>query len=458
MDQIRKRNVISALVTSGLVFGLGYFNWCFIEADSPGYINMAPARDPLYPLFLAMFRFFLGDEYLQGVIIAQCILATFSICHAMNKLTELFRMGNILKVFVYAFLVLPFGLSTLWNVPRYSYPHAVLTEGLTYPLFYLFLTEIICAAINRSKKSFCMSAFILLIMTLTRFHMFVFAPVLVFVWILISINKIKGVFVGIGVAVAIFLLSNFGGSIYRYIITDGYTSSSENDITMLANAIYASDFEDAQLIEDESVKELFLRVWNQIETKKAIHKYAGNGIYKNGGWIAYSHDNIKGDILREELFVYIEEKGYSRDTKSDYMGDLVIQEGAQKLRKILVRDNWIQWIYDRISSFAYGLTIATVCITPPNLMNICHIISALFWIVMLIALITSMRVKKMNKIAYFSSIVMCCVLINVAGVSWFIFVNFRYTDFVWGWLMIAMVLLIRDISLPYIYTEKEKRR
>ena len=452
MDRIKKsrRNIIIVLVTAILILGSGYFNWCFIEDDSPGYMHFVAARDPLYPIFLAVFRFIFGDNYLHGVIVAQCILATFSIYYAMNKITELFCMGKVLQVFIYVFLVAPFGLSTLWNIPRYAYPHVVLTEGLTYPLFYLFLVEAVCALLNKSKKHFCVSAFILFIMTLVRFHMFVFAPVLALVWVLSSTNKIKGILGGIAVIVTIFLMSNLVGSVYRYFITDGYTSSSENEITLLANAIYASDLEDAELIQDDGIRRMFLRVYDQIEARKVIHNYAGKGIYNNGKWLAYSHDNIKGDILREELFVYIEEKGYSRNTKLDYAGDLIIQEGARELRKVLIQDNWTQWIYDRLSSFVYGLTIATICITPPSLLNICHIISAVFWIAMVMLVVSALRIRKMNRIVFFAIIVMSCVLINVAGVSMTIFVHYRYTDFAWGWLIIATVLLIRDTLMPCI--------
>ena len=72
------------LLMASLAFYLffAFFDGAVICVDSPGYIGMHLSREPLYPMFLALFRFlFAGagaDFYLDVAALAQSLLAAVS--------------------------------------------------------------------------------------------------------------------------------------------------------------------------------------------------------------------------------------------------------------------------------------------------------------------------------------------------------------------------------------------
>ena len=67
-------------------YGVGVYN------DSEQYITMHIHREPLYPLFLAFFRFFSRSGYLTMVAVVQNILAACGIFVLSEYLTKHFKL------------------------------------------------------------------------------------------------------------------------------------------------------------------------------------------------------------------------------------------------------------------------------------------------------------------------------------------------------------------------------
>ena len=127
-----------------ILLGVGIFYFFFagekgyvLWSDSAGYIKAHYEREPLYPLLLMACRMMLGEKlYLYGVVVIQSIAALTAVIVLMQCIRKEFRLNRMESAIAYLLLLLPYGLDTMWSEPRSNYTHAIMTDALSYSMFY----------------------------------------------------------------------------------------------------------------------------------------------------------------------------------------------------------------------------------------------------------------------------------------------------------------------------------
>ena len=135
------------------------FGICFTP-DSYGYVDMNLSREPIYPLFLMIIRSIFGVEhYAIIVVILQIVLAVNAIFSFCKSITKRFNINGkyivcvYFLLYVYYFMALPLYIIIKLDSPLVTAPLAILTEGVTYSLYLLYIKSLILAGCDRNFKN-----------------------------------------------------------------------------------------------------------------------------------------------------------------------------------------------------------------------------------------------------------------------------------------------------------------
>lgn len=135
--------------------------------DSGSYIIIKNVEGvmPVYPLFLLLNQYLFGlERYLDVVVVEQAVLATVCVLLFIKTLRDEFRL-NYWETYLAFFLsLMPFTT----EMPQSMATQQILTEGLSYALFYLFLTVLLKAVWTKKYAWFAGSLAMALVMAMLR--------------------------------------------------------------------------------------------------------------------------------------------------------------------------------------------------------------------------------------------------------------------------------------------------
>ncbi len=119
----------------------------FDDSESYMEIGWREGVMPVYPIFLLINQYLFGDTwYLWAVIIEQALLAAFSVTVLAETVRKRFGLYPVEGVLLCLLALYPYTI----EMPTVIMTQAILTEGIAYSLFYLFLTVLLTAVWNRS--------------------------------------------------------------------------------------------------------------------------------------------------------------------------------------------------------------------------------------------------------------------------------------------------------------------
>ncbi len=129
-------------------FLLGRGNYV-ICTDSAFYMRVIIGREgvvPVYPLFLLMSELIFGSGYLTAVVVEQALLAVICILTMVGVFKKRFALSYWQGYLIAAFAVLPFTM----NLPAAMATQEIMTEGIGYAVFYLFMAALLKAVWDKS--------------------------------------------------------------------------------------------------------------------------------------------------------------------------------------------------------------------------------------------------------------------------------------------------------------------
>ena len=139
-----KFNIVCYTVIGLFFFGIALTCSYGMYGDSGHFVEMHMFREPVYPLFLWMFRSILGKEtYLPVVAWAQNIIN--AIC-AIVFLRGMYRKYGLRKIVMAAgtlAMLMPHIMTPLFSNTHLVLSCAILGEAICLPLFYPYLMELI---------------------------------------------------------------------------------------------------------------------------------------------------------------------------------------------------------------------------------------------------------------------------------------------------------------------------
>lgn len=424
---------------------LFYLSFCFVfgvylSPDSEGYIAMISAREPVYPLLLAFFRKLFGEEnYLKIVILFQNIQMALAVWLLVVFMKRRYFLTNTL---VYVLLGIHFGVACLcqFAAGRSSiYTNSILTEGITMSLWLFFVLAVLYLLETKRLIYEVIALALAAIMMDTRKQMAIAYLVLFAVLLLFRIGEEKywkkmGISLGL---ICISLLLALGGNrLYNYSLRGEFAQNTRDMNLVLTTSLYVADREDADLIEEENVRTLFLQVYDLLDAKECNYKYAQEGWRNLESHYGAHYDMITIETTQDLFPEYARSLGFAEGMEAEQEADRM----SKVIVRSLLKDNFVTYAKVYFASMGNGF-VNTVA-KKGTLFDAYALVA---YLVYLILLAICFHRRDTRDVAWMGLTVFICIVVNVGVTAALIFCQTRYM--IYNMALFYMALLIMGFCI-----------
>lgn len=379
-DRIKSTGIFILLLVFFLgmfaAYGIGIYN------DSEQYIAMHIHREPLYPLFLALFRGLAGPETgLVLAVIVQNVLTAYSIFFLIEYLREKFSL-NLAGEFVLLVLeLMPHLVTRYVSALGIFLENSIMSEALCIPLFQFFLLFTLRMIFEEKKTDWVWSLVFAYLLSMTRGQMMT----TILIWMVVvclrflSVMQYKKILLPVLAVVCAFGLRSLTVHTYNYFVTGYFMGNTYGQVNTLTNVIYACDREDGEVFEAGSLeRQFFDTFYEEADALMANYRYAEDAPEGAAAYLEEYHDILKFQVLESNLSRYYFGLGeinyYQQSSMSDEMAGVMLRKLLPAcfgqwlydylllcrngfIRSIAVVNKWINWAALAIYIAAAGLTV-----------------------------------------------------------------------------------------------------
>lgn len=407
-----KQNKLSYEKGAVLLFLIVVFAVIFLAGkvktypDTQSYLNMAPFREPGYALLLNAFTLLFGRFGFTALGFLQNVLAVFSIywfsCYVGSKYTDRFVMPVTAVCMVFPYVMTP-----LFASSGIMLTNAMISEGITLPLYHLFFLFLLKAVWEKEKQWNALSVALILsfLLLMTRGQM----TVTLIAWLIVAVivnwrGKQKK---SIIMAVLLFFL------------VTGCRVIGINSYNLIVNGEFAGT---TYGIAEEG----------QMLYKNAPDSFSGEAVFYSD-----MHDDIKDFAIFPTLQEYVQDQ----EEIVDYMEkSMRVDELSASLYRALFPRCFGRWFAHYVRNAAVGM-IRTVAFVHPLL----NIPSILGYLVLIGMGWYCYRKDRESKAAAMLLLTALLTAGNVAAVSLTIMCLSRYMIYNTAMVYVTAFLLIVEI-------------
>lgn len=410
------------LATALILLLLFLTDGVIIGKDSQGYLNMDLSREAGYSLFLrAFFRIFGETFFAQAAVLFQMVLWGIAIClltFAMEKLWSLNSLqGFVIWGIQLAFLfLLKFG-SGLGAV----YANTLLTEGLTYPLYFLFFKAACQLNVSFTKRRMAeMLGYCALLMLIRTQLAVTFMAVAAF-WLLKTFFHRTGwkqwgmLVTGCILGMLLVTGAEKGYTFLVHGVSSGPVGSSS---FLLTTGLYEAEESDAEIYTEPEERKLFETLYSQVQEQKAGASYAEkNGFLPKPEHYSQNFDVIKFEITSPFFYDYLKNQGITDETQIQ----LEMDQMSRKLGIPLVKQHLGAKLMLTVQECVRG---AMRSIAKCN--RLLAVPVALLYLLYMVLMIVAFRTKKMENTGWCALFLLIVMAGNIAATALMIFCEPRY--------------------------------
>lgn len=427
-----------------LVCLIFYVTMCLIYgpqlgADSNGYIHMISAREPVYPLFLMIFRMVFGEaRYLYAVAFVQNLLMAFAVWYLTMYLRQKYAWKEWMT---YVMIAMHFAVALLcqFAAGRASiFPNSILTEGITLSLWLIFITFLLKALWEKQMRYVLYALILAAVMMDARKQMAV-GYIVLFGTLLLGWIGQKGYFKRMaavtGMILCSILLALGGTRLYNYVMRGEFTQNTRDMNLVLTTSLYIADKEDAALIEEPVVRELFRQVMVILEEKECNYRFARPGWRNLEAHYGAHYDKITVDTTGPMFIEYAMEQGFAEgleaEQEADRMSGVIVSS--------LLADNLGTYLKVYLASVGNGLINS---VAKRNAILDWYALAAYLIYIGLMG--TCLWKKETRRIGLFGLTVLISILVNVGVTAALIFCQTRYMIYNMALFYMAGVLMLYE--------------
>lgn len=401
--------------------------WFFVDgiqvvADTPGYVNFALSREPVYPTLLLVFRRLFGENhYFLWVGFFQCIFSGFAMWFFCDMLYTKFGLKKS-QYFFCLLICIGVCLLTRFGARRSAmYSLDIASEGVSIPLFFLFISFIFLYVIDGYRIRYLSMTVILgLLLICTRKQMYITIPIMLYAFVVLFILKkinLKKLLFLFGVTILTFGLSVVMEMGYNKLVRDTAVRHSTDSSALLITTLYTADMKDAINIEEETIKSLFQEIIKKRDTEELGYRDMPGGWRELSNHYANKFDAIAFGVVNPMFYAYLEKAGVTDEIQreiafgeiNDYMLSCIMPSNIIKIAKVFVAN--------ALSGFCNTVAKDTGIFMPIILgVYIIYIASILFL----------GRCREAEKEFIIGLVTLGCIVVNVIAVSVMIFAQSRY--------------------------------
>lgn len=427
-------------------YGVGVYN------DSDQYITMHIHREPLYPLFLALFRGIFGEGYLTVTAAAQNILAAVSIWVLSEYVTERFGLRLWEELIVVALQLMPHLMTKYVSALSIFLENSVMSEALCIPLFQFFLYFLLRMIFEQKKRDAAFALLFAFLLSMTRgqmmstilmwmvillFRMFIKKRYRVLIWPIVTV-------------IAVFGLRSLTVHVYNYAVTGYFMGNTYGQVNTLTNVIYACDKEDGEVLEEGSLeREFFDRFYEEADEMTANYKYGGDSFGSRVQHLEDYHDMLKFQVLEADLSAYYFGLGqidyYEQSSMSDEMAGIMIRK--------LLPECFGQWLYDYVLLCTYGFVRSIAVVHP-----IINWVALLLYVTAAVLAVWQLCRRKRSEAVWTMGVALLFIAANVCATSMTIMCLSRYMIYGFSIFYIALFLLGREWLKDGLVKQSDKKK
>ncbi len=443
---LNKARIITLFLSMGFYCFFALTEGAVICVDSASYIGMELYREPLYPAFLAFFRWIFGSEtnqYLNVAALFQCILAGISTWILIEYAV---RLANLASIFRYIFLTVCLSISLLCRfvAQRGSmYNNCIMTESICIPLIMVFSRLILAYCIEKKRTCLIFAVALSIIMISVRKQMLITLLLLLVAVVFVECrrgnNSLGKRLIRAALISGICAAAIIGGKTaidYSYnFLAHGGMFTHVNDNRFFTTVIfYVSERDDGQFVENKDIQNLYYKIYDACDSEGSMMHYAGNSLIEKNIHFANHYDLIQIDHMRPMIEEYVEDKNPMLP-KSER--EIIVDEISQTIAWSIFPHVSGKVLRVFTQNYVYGLVNTVGKATIP-LMYPYAIIVILLYIALLIYNINRNGLTNKSVFALYALI---AVLINVAGVSLTIFCQVRYMIYTMPLFYMGLIML-----------------
>lgn len=444
METVAKRTHViksGCILSALLIFFLGMLAVCGVGVynDSEQYITMHIHREPLYPLFLALFRTICGDGYLTVAAAVQNVLTAVGIWLFAGYVAAHFHLRLWEELLVVLLQLVPHLMTRYVSALHIFLENSVMSEALCIPLFHFFLYFLLRMLFERHRRDAVLSLLFAFLLSMTRGQMMttiLMWMVIVCLQMLVQ-KKYRSLFMAVAVVLLTFGLRSLTIHVYNYGVTGYFMGNTYAQVNTLTNVIYACDEEDGAVFAADSLeREFFERFYVEADAIGANYKYGGSTLAERAAHLEAYHDELKFRVLEADLSAYF----FSLGKVDYYQQSSMSDEMAGRMLAKLLPVCFGQWLYDYILLCVHGF-IRSIAVVHPV---INWLAAVLYGIAVGLAVWQVLRGRKRRDAAWMMGVALLFIAANVCATSITIMCLSRYMIYGFSIFYTAMFLLIRE--------------
>ena len=401
-------------LTMYFMFGVKLFS------DSAGYINMDSTREPVYPLFLAIAGLFGETAQLEITAIVQNIFMALAVTYLAATIRDTFKLKSCVMYFVAAMNYAVAFAGQFLSLNGCVYSNSILTEGIALQMYLIFFALLIKAVNGGGIRYEIIMAILSALMMDTRKHMAIVYIICFAALFFARIGRkgfIKKMAISLAIIICSIISATAGNYLYNLAVRGEMIKNTRDMNLVITTSLYVCDREDADLIKDEDARDIFIKVYDELDKKQANIKYAEGGIVKLSEHYANSFDVITIDTTLPMLEEDAAARGFDEGLQAEMEADRV----SKVILAAIFKDNLGKYAKVYISSVYNGL-VNTVA-KRNSLLDIYAMIAYFCYIMIMIVL---SRDSEKRPVSFFGFIVLGAIAVNVMVTSALIFCQPRY--------------------------------
>ncbi|MFI3175913.1 MAG: hypothetical protein R3Y67_00295 [Eubacteriales bacterium] len=491
-----KEIIIFGIVTllTTILFFLLVKDWGIQYAvDSQSYVELGAMHGvkPIYPLFLFVHKLLFGEEaYLQAAVISQGLLSVGCSLGLVFYLKKLFGLHYIEVYICYCLSLLVYMIE--W--PNFISSQYILTEAITYPLFYLYFITVLQVIYKGGWKSIVLCGVMSFLLAMTRSQLLLVMGITsVAFTIALARNQliskrvtVKNLLLVIVKGVVVIPLTlylgiqsvNYGMTVYlsayatiesistQATANDSVTNMGVEDQEALEAAVqtvevvnvtysdnqsshalwqrlsYTIDEEDVALFDDPHFQEIFSQLYEAIDEAQQRYPYRPKNLWT---WEHIANSTNQNASITDEItdayrIAHAEDPTFQEDSISI----------KDKLSSQLLREHWLDYLYYTLCLFPQSF-VCTVFFQIESIYLLCHIITLFLYISAIVMSILCVKNKKLDtKVGIYMFTVLvasCCFIVATNLVFYGIQ---RYLYYIFGTFYIGYFLLLCQMYRGYL--------
>lgn len=445
-----------------------------LGGDYGQYVDMHINREPVYPLYLAIFRWISGENYLKIAVLVQSIIMSLSITYFLMKISELFQFHLFFKATAFGILIAPHIITPLFSQSHLVITNGIMSEALAIPLFLLFIVEIL-QYIYLRKNGYTIKALLAaFLLSLIRGQMM---PTIL-IWAVVNIacaigdiwlkekpadaaaylvspvitNRLTGrnttktvrfikkcLVAGICVLL-IFIARTTTVKTYNYLVHGYYINNTYGSVNFAAQVLYVADEEDGQYIQDERARHMYDVIYEKLTEEKANYRYTeGMSLIEKAYYLEDKHDYIKFEAVEPLTRQYLRDLGIDGD---EYYIDqnVEIDRIAGEITKAVLPHHMDKWL---MNYFAISINGLVRCIAYDKSFLMWY--AFVMYVLAIVATIYLYIRNRQSKAVWFMALSILAILANVYATSLTIMCLSRYMIYEFSVFYMAFLCVCKEI-------------